>query len=139
MMNNKIRILEVIDSGMIGGGQEHLFNLVMGLNPDQFDVSVSCPEDGPLSSRLKTEGFTISPTNFRNRFDIMNAVSLYKILKSNKIDIIHNHGSVAGAWGRIAAIFARTPVRIYTLHGIHYLNYSNLFLKHIFILMAAGK
>lgn len=130
-----INVLEMIDSSMVGGGQKHLHSLVQGLNKEQFNVSVVVSDDGPLYKKLMNEGIKVFCTDIRKNFNPFTLLKLYKILKVNKIDVIHTHGTVAGVWGRLAASLARTPVIIYTLHGIHYLNSHNRIFKQIFILI----
>ena len=42
---------------------------------------------------------------------------VWKILKTEKPDILHTHTSKAGIIGRLAAICSRVPVRVHTFHG----------------------
>ncbi|MFC1849713.1 glycosyltransferase [candidate division CSSED10-310 bacterium] len=130
-----INVLEMIDSSMVGGGQKHLHSLIQGLDKQKFNISVVVSDDGPLYKILQNEGITVFCTDIRKNFNPFTLLRLYKILKVNKIDVIHTHGTVAGVWGRLAASLARTPVIIYTLHGIHYLNSHNRIFKQIFILI----
>jgi len=133
--NKVINVLEMIDSSMVGGGQKHLYSLVQGLDKTKFNISVVVSDDGPLFKKLLSDGIRVFRTDIRKNFNPFTILRLYKILKTNKIDVIHTHGTVAGVWGRLAASLARTPVIIYTLHGIHYLNSHNRIFKQIFILI----
>jgi len=117
-----IRVLEVIDSGMIGGGQEHLYLLLKGINKTAFDCHALCPEDGPLAGRLRQLGIPVHTAPLRHAFPLRAVV---KLLKEHDFHVIHAHGARAASWSRAAAVLAGTPVRIYTLHGIHYLNSRN--------------
>jgi len=49
--------------------------------------------------------------------DVRALLSLIRLLRTERPDIIHSHTAKAGVIGRVAAIFARTPVRIHTFHG----------------------
>jgi len=42
---------------------------------------------------------------------------LYRLIRSQSPVIVHTHTAMAGAVGRAAAIFARTPIIVHTFHG----------------------
>jgi alpha-1,3-rhamnosyl/mannosyltransferase len=115
----RIRVLQVIDSGMIGGGQEHVYLLLKGLDRSAFACFLACPEDGPLPSRVRELGIPVDVCPMRRGFPLFRLVG---ILKRRGIHVVHAHGTHAALWARLAALIARTPVTIYTMHGIHYLN-----------------
>ncbi len=49
--------------------------------------------------------------------DISVLIKVIRIIKENKIDIIHCHSSKAGLIGSLAAWLMRVPVRVFTVHG----------------------
>lgn len=49
--------------------------------------------------------------------DLVSAFRFYRILRKERPDILHTHTAKAGALGRVAALFARTPLRVHTYHG----------------------
>lgn len=65
--------------------------------------------------------------------DIKGIINIYKVLKENKIDIVHTHSSKAGVLGRIAAKFAKTPVIIHTVHGWSFHNHMSKLRRKIYI------
>src|SRR5450432_82617 len=52
----KIKVLECIRQGKIGGGESHLLNLVENLDRERFDPIVLSFTDGPMIDRLKQMG-----------------------------------------------------------------------------------
>lgn len=132
-MNGGIRILEIINEAVIGGGQAHVLQLASGLDKRRFDVRVACADNGPLVEGLRSRGIAVSTIALAHRIDLAALRELVHLLQEQNIDIVHVHGGVAGLWGRLAAFMAKTPIRIYTLHGIHYLHYKNPVKRALFI------
>lgn len=126
----KIKVLEMIDTPFLGGGQINLLSLAKGLNKDKFDVSVCSRDGGPLVEEVKRLGIDYFPVDFGKRVRRKVVRDIVSILKDNRFDILHTHGGVAGFFGRWAARKNHASICVvHTLHGIHYLHYRNPFLK----------
>lgn len=132
-MNRRIRILEIINEATIGGGQSHVLQLASGLDRKQFDVSVACTDNGPLTEQLRAIDVPVHPFAIAQFASPSTLHALVQLLRERQIDIVHTHGGIAGLWGRLAAMVAKTPVRIHTLHGIHYLHYRSRIKRLVFI------
>ncbi|MHB8054149.1 MAG: glycosyltransferase family 4 protein [Candidatus Aminicenantales bacterium] len=130
---NRLKVLEMIDKPSRGGGQAVLLALAGHLNRDRFDVSVCAKSGGPLEDEVRKLGLAFHPAEFRKKPSAGFGRQLARLLSSEKIDILHTHGGVAGLFGRRAARVARTPVVVHTLHGIHYLHYRNPVLRLAYI------
>ena len=52
-MKKKIKVLECIRQGQIGGGESHLLSLVENLDRDRFEPVVLSFTDGPMVERLR--------------------------------------------------------------------------------------
>jgi len=72
----------------------------------------------------------ISPFN-----DIKSFVSILRILRKSKPDIVHTHTSKAGILGRLAAWMARVPIIIHTPHGHVFYGHFGRSLSRIFLQM----
>lgn len=129
----KLKVLEMIDRPFLGGGQVTLVRLARHLDRDRFEVSACSAGGGPLVEELARERIPHFPASFNKRFNPAIVGEIENILKSNRIDILHTHGGIAGLYGRWAGRRAGTPVLVHTLHGIHYLHYRNLILKTLSI------
>lgn len=111
------KILHISISSSIGGGPEHIYQLISGLQED-FECHVACPDNGPYFDKFKvlTQG-RITRMPFR-KFKPVYLRSLFKYIRVNGIDIVHAHGKGAGIYARILRLFLDTPV-IHTPHGIN--------------------
>jgi glycosyltransferase involved in cell wall biosynthesis len=128
-----LRVLEMIDRPFLGGGQVVLLSLAKGLDRERFAVAVCARDGGPLADEVRRLGLPFHPANFEKKPSRGLADDLARILRENKVDILHTHGGIAGLFGRWAAKKAETPVVVHTLHGIHYLHYRNPILRRLSI------
>jgi glycosyltransferase involved in cell wall biosynthesis len=128
-----IRVLEMIDRPFLGGGQAVCLSLAKNLDRTKFDISVCAQDGGPLADEVRKAGLSFIPVPFGKKFRRGLVKTIAEILRTNRIDILHTHGGIAGFYGRRAAKKAGTMVVVHTLHGIHYLHYRNVFLKYAHI------
>lgn len=88
-----------------------------------FEVVGVCSK-GLYTEELKKDGIHIIniPIERKIRFfsNIQSIYRLYKILKTERPDVLHVHTPVASILGRIAGKFARVPIIIYTAHGFYF-------------------
>jgi len=122
----------MINQGTVGGGQRHLADLVARLDRRRFDVTVACGRQGPLAEELRQKRIPVVTLPVRRNGDLRYLWGVYRLLRQGRFHILHVHGGVAGVWGRLAAFLAGTPLRVYTLHGIHYLHFSHRLLGGVY-------
>jgi glycosyltransferase involved in cell wall biosynthesis len=130
---NRLKVLEMIDKPSLGGGQTVLLALARHLDRTRFDVSVCAKSGGPLEEEVRKLGLVFHPAEFSKKPSLDLGRGLVRLLLSEKIDVLHTHGGIAGLFGRSAARKAGTPVVVHTIHGIHYLHYRNPVLRRAFI------
>ena len=94
-MECKIKVLEVIQQGEIGGGESHLLTLMGEIDKNRFEPVVVALSDGEMISRLTKMGIRNYVVNTRLPFNIMVWKQLRRILLRERIDIIHTHGARA--------------------------------------------
>ena len=102
------------------GGLEHVVaTLCTTLDPDRFETSALCLKDGgPLADELTARGipvFRLTPPN--GRPDYFAAAKIARILRRERIDIVHTHNTSAFIDGGLAALLARTPTHVHTDHS----------------------
>ncbi|MGB3008465.1 MAG: glycosyltransferase family 4 protein [Chitinophagaceae bacterium] len=116
LVTKKIKILECIRQGQIGGGESHLLSLVENLNRSAFEPVVLSFTEGPMIERLKQMNveshviFTDKPFDFRKWKQVK------RLIREHQIDIVHAHGSRANSNILWAARSLGIPV-VYTVHG----------------------
>jgi glycosyltransferase involved in cell wall biosynthesis len=116
-----LRVLELIVSTELGGGPAHVHELIGRLPRPDFTATVAGPAGGPygdLFAGMGTRfvGIRTDKLGPRPFFDVL------RLIRLEKIDLVHSHGKGAGLYGRLAALRAGIP-SIHTFHGIHYAEY----------------
>ncbi|MBC8110886.1 MAG: hypothetical protein H7Y04_07490 [Verrucomicrobia bacterium] len=66
----KIRVLECIRQGKIGGGETHVLDLCSALNKDLFEPIVLSFTDGPMVEKLKNLAIQTEVIYTEKGFDI---------------------------------------------------------------------
>jgi len=112
----KIKVLECIRQGKIGGGESHLLNLVEYLDKSQFEPVVLSFTQGPMIDRLQKMGVGSDVIYTEKPFDLTKWGRVKDLLKEKKVDLIHAHGTRAASNVLWAARSLGIPV-VYTIHG----------------------
>jgi glycosyltransferase involved in cell wall biosynthesis len=110
-----IKILKIDTYSGIGGGEAVMFYIVNSLKR-KFHFVVAIPQGFYFDNykRLNIRTYELKASFFSGVF------SIYKIIKVEKPDILHAHGTRSAILGRIATLFVKEkPKIVYTLHGFH--------------------
>ena len=126
----KIRVLETIRQGKVGGGESHLISLIENLDRLQFDPIVLSFSDGPMIDRLHALGVENYVIPTEKAFDFAVFKKVRSLLEENAIDVIHAHGTRAFTNVIWAARVLRIPV-VYTVHGWSFHDDQNSIVKLI--------
>ena len=126
----KIRVLETIRQGKVGGGESHLISLIENLDRLQFDPIVLSFSDGPMIDRLHALGVENYVIPTEKAFDFAVFKKVRSLLEKNAIDVIHAHGTRAFTNVIWAARVLRIPV-VYTVHGWSFHDDQNSIVKLI--------
>jgi len=115
------KILFIITKANWGGAQKYVFDLATSLN--DFEVKVVHGEPvGELTKKLKNAGIKTIPIGNLERDisffkELKAAWSLFKILKSEKPDIIHLNSTKIGGLGAFIGRLVGVEKIIFTAHG----------------------
>ena len=119
-MGEKVKVLQIITLGELGGAQTHLFDIVHNLKSN-FDFHVAIGEPGYLTESLRKEGVAVHriPSLHRDISLINDSKAYWEILsliRSIQPDLVCTHSSKAGFLGRRAAYKLGVP-SVFTAHG----------------------
>jgi glycosyltransferase involved in cell wall biosynthesis len=128
MKIKKIRILECIRQGQIGGGESHLLSLAENLDKNIFEPVVLSFTDGPMIERLQNIGITTHIIHTEKAFDFLKWKQVRKLLADEKIDLVHAHGTRANSNIVWPAKQLKLPV-IYSIHGWSFHDDQSYFVK----------
>jgi glycosyltransferase involved in cell wall biosynthesis len=121
------RLLIVITLAETGGAQTSVTSLLPEL-AQRFDVTVAASGPGPVVEAVRNAGARYVPLRLMRRDvswrDPLALLELFVLCVRLRPHIVHAHSSKAGVLGRLAAWFARVPVRIFTAHGWAFAQYD---------------
>lgn len=121
-----IRIARVIARLNIGGPAQHTVLLTAGLDRERFATTlitgVVGPEEGDFLEAARSRGVhpIVIPElgrSIRPASDLAVLLTLVRLFRRLRPDIVHTHTAKAGTLGRLAARFAGVPVTVHTFHG----------------------
>jgi glycosyltransferase involved in cell wall biosynthesis len=115
-MSRKIKVLECIRQGLIGGGESHLLVLMENLDREKFLPVVLSFTEGPMIDRLNEMGVSNYVIPTEKPFDVRVWGKVKALLLKEQIELIHVHGSRANSNVLWAARSLGIPV-VYTIHG----------------------
>jgi glycosyltransferase involved in cell wall biosynthesis len=115
------KILLLITLAEVGGAGTYVAELVPGL-VEEFDVVVAAHGDGPLVDATRRAGARYVPLDRLRRpvhpiRDLAALAELVRLFRRERPDIVHANSSKAGVVGRLAALIARAPITVFTVHG----------------------
>jgi glycosyltransferase involved in cell wall biosynthesis len=114
--SGKIRVLQTIRQGKIGGGESHVLDLVTFLDKERFEPIVLAFTDGPMMQSLERLGIEGHVIETEKPFDLRVWRRVKAFMKEKQIDVVHVHGTRANTNVLWAARSLNLPV-LYTIHG----------------------
>lgn len=112
----KIRVLQTIRQGKIGGGESHVLDLVATLDRTKFDPLVLAFTDGPMITALQQMQVPAHVIGSEKAFDITVWKQVKRFMQQQQVDIVHVHGTRANTNVLWAARSLQLPL-VYTIHG----------------------
>jgi glycosyltransferase involved in cell wall biosynthesis len=115
------RVVVLITLAEVGGAQTYVASLLPAL-AEEFDVTVASSGGGPVRDAAEALGLPFVGLRHLRRpiqpvRDLLALVELARLLRRERADVLHASSSKAGVLGRLAALLARVPIRIFTVHG----------------------
>ena len=112
----KIKVLEVIRQGQIGGGESHVLDLIQCLDKTQVCPIAMAFTGGHMINSLREQGIQCYVIETQKAFDKKVQSKIRQVVEEENIDIIHAHGSRAASNMIWTAHKLHIPL-IYTVHG----------------------
>ncbi|HEY5497558.1 MAG TPA: glycosyltransferase family 4 protein, partial [Syntrophales bacterium] len=111
----KTRILFVIDGIEFGGGERGFAQIVNGLPESRYETFLaSCPQETfyQVVSHSPVQRY---PVDFSNRCNPSVLIDLIRIIRNDRIDIVHGQGARADFYARLASGFSRKTMYVSTV------------------------
>lgn len=115
-MAHRLKVLECIRQGLIGGGESHLLVLMENIDRSRFDPVVLSFTGGPMIDKLNELGIKNYVIPSLRPFDVTVWGKVKKLMVEEGIELVHVHGSRANSNILWAARSLNIPV-VYTVHG----------------------
>ncbi|MGF1476087.1 MAG: glycosyltransferase [Geminicoccaceae bacterium] len=132
-----LRIAYLIDSLKLGGAETLLLDLLDGALGRGHRVEVGYFTPGPLIAEVESRGVAVTRLSRHGLLDPLALVRAWRLFRRFKPDVVHTHLTKSDLVGQPAAVLARVPVRLSTLHNVDPWR-RNMFLSSIFRLLTSG-
>ena len=129
----KIKVLQAIRQGQVGGGESHILSLVKHIDKSRFQPVVLSFTDGQMITELNNSGIENFVIPSEKAFDFTKWKKVKKLMQEEQIDLVHIHGTRATSNIYWAAKNLGLPV-IYTIHGWSFHDDQSLLIKKTRIL-----
>ncbi len=67
--------------------------------------------------------------------DLVALYRLFRILQKERLTVVHTHTPKAGLLGQYAALFARVPLRVHTIHGLYFPGFMKPQTRFLYVLL----
>ena len=114
----QIKVLQLITELDVGGAERALLSLVKKLSSGKYDVMVAYLKgEGRLAGDFRNAGIKVFDLKMKNRMALPAVIRLYRLLKREKVRVLHTHLIQADICGFLAGKMAGVPVIISTKHN----------------------
>ncbi|MDP2834897.1 MAG: glycosyltransferase [Pseudomonadota bacterium] len=135
---NKIRLLHLITRLPIGGAERLLLGILRNLDGGQFESVVCCIQDrGELADEAEALGIPVISLGLMNHggHDRQVVPALRRLMREQRIDLVHSHLYHANLYGRLAARREGIPA----IASVHNTYKKRKWYRHLINRWLAGK
>ena len=112
---DRLRICQLITSLRPAGAERGVYELSRRLDRGRFDVQVVALQGGEVAGWLRDAGINVTVLGVRGKWDVLKLSRLAKLLRRERIDVLHTHLFHADLAGRPAARAACVPHLLHTV------------------------
>lgn len=118
------RVLHAACSDTFAGVQRVILTVCSNLDRTRYEPLVATPSIPPLVQALAAENIPHFPIPFSGMTDFDSALALRRLMKKERVDVLHLHLGITTVLGSLAALGLGVPV-VVSRHFIHE-NYTRL-------------
>ena len=126
----KLKVLEVIRQGQIGGGESHLLDLIYFLDKEKVEPICLSFSDGEMIRRLTQMGISCYVIDTQKPFDMSVQRQIIELIRTENIRLVHAHGSRAASNILYPVRKLHLPL-VYTVHGWSFHDDQSFFVKKL--------
>ena len=141
MSSRPIRVLHVMEA-TIGGTKRHLLDLVESIDKDEIQIEIASPRvrsdphgDTSFFLDMTALGVVVHEIpmvrSIRPIADLRTTLSLARLIRRRRHQVVHTHSTKAGLVGRLAAFACSGTRTVHTPHGFYFLNFSRLAVRSV--------
>lgn len=114
----RTKVMQITHDLAIGGLQQVVVNICRTIDRELFDVSVLCLRDlGSYVPEVKDLGVNVTLIPQKEATDYLSFLRVAKILREEKIDVIHTHNTHPFVDGTIGALLSGVKTIVHTDHA----------------------
>ena len=113
-----IHVLQVTNGAIWGGGERHVASLLEGFRQGKVRQSLAVFKDGRLACEARRQEVTVHCLPKRFRGDLGPLLGLVRLIRRERVDIVHTHMTSGNVYGRVAARLARARGLVSTIHYV---------------------
>ncbi len=110
-----VKILFVIDGIEFGGGERVFAQLINGLPQDRFKSFLATASNKAFIDTITFHNLTTFTMDFSNRYNVAIILKLMRIIKKERINIVHGQGARAEFYARLATGFSGRKTYVSTV------------------------
>ena len=134
---SRIRVLHFHTLPVVSGSGINTYLTMKQTPPERYRVALACAPGGRLVELVRTAGMEVHEIPslvqpLRPARDVAALWSMVRLLRRERIEIVHTHNSKAGFLGRLAGRLARTPVVVHTVHGFAFHDAESVWRRLLF-------
>lgn len=118
-MTERVNVLLLITELNVGGAERLLGQIAPRLSRQRYRVSVACLYGaGPVADDLRAAGVPVIDLGMRGKWDLRVIGRLLRLLREERVHILHAHLIHANLLGALVGRLARVPVVVATRHNV---------------------
>lgn len=113
------KVLHVVRSLALGGAERVVTEFALAHDREHFEPEICCVlEAGPLISELRAAGVPVHVLKRRGRLDARSVLSLARLVRRRRVDVVHNHNLTALTVGVPGAVLGGARALVRTEHNV---------------------